>query len=109
LQGFLELVPCDLCSDSAFLIKYLTGRRVVVICQLKYEFGVGRSEVALGILEILNRTHYRLILVSIGVLLAEHLESELFADQVVVYLPELSVARLYLRVVYLALVLLELW
>ena len=76
--------------------------------ELELELGVGRLEVVLGILEILNRTHDRPILVFIGVLLPEQLESELLADQEVVYLPERVVARLYLRVVVLALVLLEL-
>jgi hypothetical protein len=46
--------------------------------------------------------------VFIGVLLSEQLDSHLFAGQEVVYLPELVVARLYLLVVYLVLVLLEL-
>ena len=44
----------------------------------------------------------------IGVLLSEQLDSDLLAGQRVVYLPELVVARLYLLVVYLALVFLEL-
>ncbi|MFM7977838.1 MAG: hypothetical protein ACKPKO_00855, partial [Candidatus Fonsibacter sp.] len=77
-------------------------------CPLEFELGVGRSGVVLGILQILSHTHDRLILVSIGVLLSEQLDSDLFADLVVVYLLELVVARLYLRVVYLAIVIIEL-
>ena len=108
LQGLFEGVHYDLRSDSVVLIEHIEYMRFVVVGELALELGVGRSEEVLGILVILNRTHYRLILVIIGVLLSEQLESELFADQEDVCLPELVVARLCLRVVYLALVLLEL-
>ena len=89
-------------------VEHLENGRFIVVGELELELGVGRSEVVLGILEIRNRTHDRLILVFIGVLVPEQLESELIADQEVVYLPELVVARLYLRVVYIVLVRLEL-
>ena len=108
LQSLFERVQGDLRSDSVLLIEDLKARSVVVVRQLQLEFGVGRSEVVLCILEIHDRPQNGLILVLIGVLLSEQLQSDLFAAEEVVYLFELVVARLYLCVVYLVLVLLEL-
>jgi len=108
LQSLFERVQGDLRSDSVPLIQDLKARSVVVVRQLQLEFGVGRSEVVLCILKIHDRPHDRLVLVLIGVLLSEQLESDLFAAEEVVYLFELVVARLYICVVYLVLVLLEL-
>ena len=77
-QSFLEGVQRDLRSDSVFLIEDLECRRVVAVRQVKLELRVGRSEVVLGVLELDYRAHERLILVFVGVLLAEQLQSELF-------------------------------
>ena len=108
LQGFCEGVKHDRCPDTALLIEDLEDRRLVVVRQLQLQLCVGRSEVVLGILELDCRVHDCLVLVFFGDLLGKHLQWELSAAQVVVYLLELVAARLYSGVVDLLRVLLEL-
>ncbi|MFM7982814.1 MAG: hypothetical protein ACKPKO_26170, partial [Candidatus Fonsibacter sp.] len=70
LQGFRARVQHNLRYDSVLLLKHIEYGRFVVVGKIELEFGVGRWEIVLGILELQYSAHYRLIFVLIGVLLA---------------------------------------